>query len=265
MTLVPHLMTEWNAERYHQVSSPQQAWGRRVLERLPLEGHEHVLDIGCGTGRITGEIAARVPAGRVVGVDRSAAMLETAALWLAGHAPAVQARHGRRGGTAVPSRIRRSLQRRDVPLALRPRRAVPINHHGASPRRTAGRAVRRRGKPRAAPGPRLDADAGLPLCVDFGGWADPTYFADVAVTTRRLTAAGFVDVDVSLEAAPTPFDTPDAFQEFIANVCVRHHLARLPARDRPSFLRELTLSAAGDDPPLTLDYWRLNISARRPA
>ena len=31
------------------------------------------------------------------------------------------------------------------------------------------------------------------------------------------------------------------------------------------FLAELTMAAAADSPPFTLDYWRLNISARRPA
>ena len=35
--------------------------------------------------------------------------------------------------------------------------------------------------------------------------------------------------------------------------------------DRAVFLRELTLAAAADSPPFTLDYWRLNISARRPS
>src|SRR3954462_9259228 len=80
---------EWNAERYHEVSSPQQAWGRKVLDRLALQAHERVLDIGCGTGRVTGEIAARVPDGRVVGLDRSPAMLATAHAWLREHAPGV--------------------------------------------------------------------------------------------------------------------------------------------------------------------------------
>src|SRR5206468_9897371 len=73
---------EWNAERYHQLSSPQQAWGSRVLERLALTGDEHVLDLGCGTGRITSELAARVPRGGVVALDRSGAMLATAVAWL---------------------------------------------------------------------------------------------------------------------------------------------------------------------------------------
>jgi hypothetical protein len=39
----------------------------------------------------------------------------------------------------------------------------------------------------------------------------------------------------------------------------------LPRAEWQSFLRELTVAAAGDTPPFTLDYWRLNLSARRPS
>ena len=39
-------MREWNANVYHRVSNPQFDWGLTVLERLPLLGHERVLDLG---------------------------------------------------------------------------------------------------------------------------------------------------------------------------------------------------------------------------
>jgi len=99
----------------------------------------------------------------------------------------------------------------------------------------------------------------------FDDWEEPTYYADVETTRQRLAAAGFVDVEVSLEEAPTTFDAPDQFQEFIANVCMRHQVARLPNADRAAFLRELTVAAATDKPAFTLDYWRLNITGTRPA
>jgi trans-aconitate 2-methyltransferase len=98
----------------------------------------------------------------------------------------------------------------------------------------------------------------------FEEWSEPTYFADVEATRRRLLAAGFVDVDVSLELAPTTFEAPDHFREFIANVCLRHQGSRLPRAEWQTFLRELTVAAAGDDPAFTLDYVRLNIAGRRP-
>ena len=68
-----------------------------------------------------------------------------------------------------------------------------------------------------------------------------------------------------MEAAPTTFQSPDEYRQFIGNVCVREHVARLPHDDREAFLRELTVEAVGDTPPFTLDYWRLNMAARRPA
>lgn len=49
-----------------------------VLALLDLKGSERILDIGCGDGRITAEIAERVPRGFVVGVDRSHEMISFA-------------------------------------------------------------------------------------------------------------------------------------------------------------------------------------------
>lgn len=45
---------------------------------LALRPHERVLDVGCGDGRNTAEIAVLVPNGRVVGVDRSSKMVKFA-------------------------------------------------------------------------------------------------------------------------------------------------------------------------------------------
>jgi SAM-dependent methyltransferase len=50
-----------------------------ALLRGRLRGDERVLDVGCGNGKVTREIAALVPRGSVVGVDASAKMVEFAA------------------------------------------------------------------------------------------------------------------------------------------------------------------------------------------
>jgi trans-aconitate methyltransferase len=68
-------MTEWNASGYDRISALQAAMAEEALSLLDFRGTESVLDIGCGNGRITSEIAARVPRGRVVGVDASAKMI----------------------------------------------------------------------------------------------------------------------------------------------------------------------------------------------
>jgi SAM-dependent methyltransferase len=49
-----------------------------ILEASALEGHETVLDLACGSGIYTRPLARRLPAGRVIGLDRSPAMLARA-------------------------------------------------------------------------------------------------------------------------------------------------------------------------------------------
>ena len=53
--------------------------GRMAMDRLDLRPGQLVIDLGCGTGQTTVELARRVaPGGRVVGVDITAALLERA-------------------------------------------------------------------------------------------------------------------------------------------------------------------------------------------
>lgn len=78
-------MTEWNAAEYSRISSLQAAMAEEVLALLDLKGTERVLDVGCGNGKTTAEIAARVPLGSVVGVDASKEMIAFAATHAAQH------------------------------------------------------------------------------------------------------------------------------------------------------------------------------------
>src|SRR5580765_1664488 len=70
-------MSDWDAAKYHRISDPQLAWGRAVAGRLAPVVGERILDLGCGTGRLTEEIAG-APGITVVGLDRSTAMLRQA-------------------------------------------------------------------------------------------------------------------------------------------------------------------------------------------
>ena len=258
-------MSDWNADRYHELSSPQQAWGRRVLDRLHLTGVERVLDLGCGTGRLTFELAGRLPGGSVVGADRSTAMLETAARWLGDHAPRV--RLVQVDGSALPfSRVFDAIFStatfhwipdhaalfRSLVAALKPGgRLVAQCGGGANLAGLYGHA---------------DAVARRPFFAQyFADWRPPGNFADVESTRRRMLLAGFVDVKVWLESAPTTFKTAADYRDFVTTVCLRQHLSRIPSADRSAFLRDVTMLAAADDPPFTLDYWRLNLDAIRPA
>jgi trans-aconitate methyltransferase len=55
------------------------------------------------------------------------------------------------------------------------------------------------------------------------------------------------------------------YMEFVRTVMVRAHLDRLPDPDlRDQYISQLADLAGADDPPFLLDYWRLNLSAKRP-
>ena len=69
---------DWDATTYDRVSAPQQLWAAEQLDGLALHGDEVVLDAGCGSGKVTLELAARVPNGRVYAVDAAPSMVEYA-------------------------------------------------------------------------------------------------------------------------------------------------------------------------------------------
>jgi trans-aconitate 2-methyltransferase len=71
-------MAEWDAVGYARISSLQKAMAEEVLALLKLDGSERILDVGCGEGKITSEIAGRVAAGQVVGIDPSHDMIRFA-------------------------------------------------------------------------------------------------------------------------------------------------------------------------------------------
>ncbi|MGH9000033.1 MAG: class I SAM-dependent methyltransferase, partial [Acidimicrobiia bacterium] len=92
------------------------------------------------------------------------------------------------------------------------------------------------------------------------GWEGPVHFAGPDETTLRLVAAGFVDISVWLTPEPTAFEPGEEIETFLATVVLGHHLERLPAGERPGFVRAVAEAL----PAPEIDYVRLNITARRP-
>jgi trans-aconitate 2-methyltransferase len=256
-------MPDWNAGEYHRLSEPQLAWGRAVLERITLRGDEVAADVGCGTGRLTAELAERLPRGRVIGLDSSEAMIEQAAVTRLkpGATSLVRA-----DASALP--FGRSLDLvfstatfhwvhdhdrlfSSIFRALKPGgRLVAQCGGGPNLQRLYRRASALMGRA---------AFAGY-----FGGWRPPWHFADAATTGRRLETAGFVGVVTELYPSPVSFDSVETYRAFLTTVCVRHHVARLPPELQGEFTAQLAAEAARDDPPLTLDYWRLDMHAAVP-
>ena len=69
---------EFDGGKYEKASDHQRQWGRKLIAELGLQGTERVLDLGCGDGTLTAQLAELLPEGEVVGIDASRGMIDAA-------------------------------------------------------------------------------------------------------------------------------------------------------------------------------------------
>lgn len=68
----------WKGDEYAKNSASQKASAEEFMHGVPFKGTEHILDVGCGDGKITVAMARAVPQGTVIGVDISSSMIQAA-------------------------------------------------------------------------------------------------------------------------------------------------------------------------------------------
>jgi trans-aconitate 2-methyltransferase len=224
-----------------------------VVARLELAGDEAVLDAGCGTGRVTELLLERLPRGRVLAVDGSTAMVETARARL------------------DPARVEvicADLLELELDQQLDAAISTATFHWIFDHERLFARirAVLRPGAQFVAQcggegnidrARRIGAElAGRPRYREhIGDLGALWHYANVEQTRARLEAAGFAVSACWLEPKPT---TPPRPREFLKTVIFAPYLERLPEPLREAFLDEIE-PQLGE--PLVLDYVRLNWDA----
>jgi trans-aconitate 2-methyltransferase len=244
--------TPWDAGTYDRTSEPQQAWASEVLARLEgIAQDATVLDVGCGTGRVTEALLALVPHGRVLALDASADMVELA-----------RGRLGDRAEVWCQDALDLDLDEPvDAIVSTAALHWVPDHD-----RLWAGlaRALRPGGVLEIQCGGEGNIDGvrevieavardSAPELVGFSPWV----FAGPRETERRLREAGFTASRCWLEERPT---YPQDVDAFVRTSILAAHLERLPEERRERFAAAVV---AGVRPPL--DYVRLNASAVRGA
>lgn len=254
---------EWDASRYGSLPLPHVGWGQGVIRRLHLRGREHVLDLGCGTGRDLAALLATHAGIHAIGIDASQNMLDEAARALAPFADRAQ--------------LRRAdlTRRRGEPGALELAEPVDAVMSVAALHWIADHAlVFDTVSDVLRPGGRFVVDAGgagniarfdaaldrvLGSPQDDDGRENPWTFASAKETADLLGAAGFVDVHARLREAPVRLPE-EAFPAYVATVMLGKHLSRLDARQGEQLVRDV-VAAVGEP---VVDYVRLEFEAIRP-
>lgn len=248
--------TDWDAKTYDRLAAPQEEWARDVLARLPLQGHETVLDAGCGSGRVMRLLVERIPNGRVIGVDGSESMIAEAGRALSGFGDRVTLVHSDLLELALPQRVdavfsnavfhwvfdHEALFRR-LREALKPGGVLAAQCGGEGNVASWVAAVKR-------------ASEQEPFAQHLADRPEPWHYASPEATEARLRDAGFRNVRCWLEDR---FVEPDNPREYVAVVGLAAHHERLPAELREPFTDAVTAELPK---PLILRYVRLNIEAR---
>lgn len=255
---------EWDATAYDKLSDPQFQWGMKLLSTLPLRGDEIVLDAGCGSGRLTEELLKRLPRGRVVALDLSANMIQSAQERL----------------QAVANRVdfhRSDLSTFDLP---QPVDGIFSNavFHWVPDHDALFCALFRALKPGGWLIAQFGGEGNLsrlkartrelgnvePFSKYIENFRDGSHYESEPATRARLENAGFAEIETGRHPEPVQFSNPAHLKAFVSKVNLHRYLAALPDELSEQFAAKVVELAATDDPPYTLDYMRLTIRALKP-
>lgn len=257
-------MSDWNAAEYSQLNRPHHDWAKTVLGNLVFHGGEMVLDAGCGSGNLTTNIASLVPNGHVLAVDSSGSMIEEAKTQTA------------------PWKSHITLLHADL-LQIPVRECIDLifsnatfhwihDHHRLFSEMF--RILR--------PGGTISAEFGggpnirqliqhyyeLTEDPEFDHLKEislPWNFPSILETKTHLESAGFENIQVSLRESPEIFHDISSFSRFTENVILFPLLSYIPNKnDRHIFVEKLARKSLSSQWPLMVDYWRINVVARKP-
>jgi trans-aconitate 2-methyltransferase len=265
-------MADWDPELYNRFRRYRAEPFEAILARLELGSAERIVDLGCGTGENTVELARRSGGGATVGLDSSPAMIDRALKLREDLEPALRERL-----RFVRGDIREFNPRREYSMVFSNAALQWLNEHREVFARcfealTAGGrlVVQMPANDHETAQATLDAMAHEePWRATLAGVRPPSStVAAPEAYLRMLAEIGFADVDCHYCTFRHPMSSPAEIVEWCRATVLRRYLDLLDADAREPFVEALTARlerAYGTRGPLTFNFRRLFIWARRPA
>jgi trans-aconitate 2-methyltransferase len=258
---------EYDADSYARHASLQATMAGKALALLELEGCEHILDLGCGDGRMTAQVAARAPRGSVLGIDPSRDMIAHAASTFdAGAWPNLRFAVG----------DARSLSYRhefDLVVSFNALHWVHEQEDALRSIRDAlrpgGRAVVRfvpAGRRKSLEDVIDEVRESPPWGVHFQGFRRPDIHPGPEAYLSLAERNGFIVEHIRVEDESWDFGTLESF----AGWCRANFVAwtgRLPAEEQDAFIADVlgryrSTVAVGPDEANTLKFYQMNVTMR---
>ncbi len=247
--------THWDAGLYDSRHAFVWQYGASLLELLAARPGERVLDLGCGTGHLTAQIAAA--GAEVVGLDLAPTMIEEARR---AH-PQLRFVVGDARDFAFDAPFDAALSNAALHWVKPPEKVIACV---ARALKTGGRFVAElggRGNVRAIHAALTVAAA----AVGLGDWQAPWYFPGVGQYAALLEAGGLEVTFAALFDRPTPLQGEDGMRQWVA-MFAGGLLESVPARAREDFLARVEANLRPTlyhDGVWHADYRRLRVVARR--
>ncbi len=249
---------KWDAEKYDSTKAPQIDAGKELIAMAKVRDADSILDIGCGTGKLTIEIARLAPKGFVVGIDPSEEMLEKA--------------------RTVSNQVK------NISLIQIPAQSMDFNERfdlvfsnsalqWVKEQQQVMESVYRSLKHKSRIAFQLPADN---FCKEFfnytknaidilqyekffANWKSPWYFPTDEEYKGKLKAAGFKNINVFYKDYRLVFENINDILEWWASAGLRPYLAALPEREQEYFKYSFAMNFENNrtDRGIELNFRRL--------
>jgi trans-aconitate 2-methyltransferase len=260
-------MLEFEANFYDSKSVVQYQLGLKLIDQLQIQDSETVLDIGCGTGRLTLELAKRTPNGSVLGLDSNFDMIKKA----------LENLEKNKLQITNTTFIEGNILQYETPLRFNAIFSNSALHWVQETQKLYQKIYTL-----LAPGGRLAAQMPakgslnkfieiflepiqtLHLNAYFKNWDYPIKFIPTRTLQRILSSIGYVDIKIWEENQEIQFHSPQEVLDFLKTASIVPILSQLPPEKKEPYLTcLLDIIKQQTEELLSVNMKRLYINARK--